>query len=85
MVWLYEQGDYDAFRQLLLYAPWRSCYVEGDADATTENWTNLLMHCAEQCIPHYEATIRPKDKPFMTSEIRRLMRRRNALHRKSKA
>ena len=84
MVWQYNQGDYEAFNQLLLHAPWRSCYVEGNADATTERWIAMFMRCAEQCIPHYETTIRPRDKPFMTSDIRRLMHRRDHLHKCAK-
>jgi hypothetical protein len=84
MVWLYNQGDYETFNQLLLNAPWWSCYVEGDVDTTTEKWMALFLQCADMCIPHYEATIRPRDKPFMTSEIRRLMRHRDSLHKRAK-
>lgn len=39
----------------------------------------FLLNC-EECIPHYEVTIRPKDKPYITTEIRRLIRQRDRLH-----
>jgi len=78
-VWDFKRGDYDKFRQLLLNAPWHSCYSDRNVDETVHNWTSLFTHCAEQCVPHYEATIRPGDKPFMSTQIRKLMRKRDSL------
>ena len=80
-VWDYKKGDYEKFRQLLLHAPWHSCFVDGNVDESTLNWSNLFIQCAEQCIPHYEATIRPRDKPFMNSEIRKLIKKRDSLRK----
>ena len=73
MVWNFSRGDFDGFRKALLHVPWGSCFSADDADESAEKWSELLLTCAEQYIPHYEATIRPNDKPFTTSEIRRLM------------
>ena len=84
MVWNFSRGDFDGFRNALLHAPWQSCYSTESADESAKRWSELLLACAEQFIPHYEATIRPNDKPFMTSEIRRLMRHRDRLHRLTK-
>lgn len=77
LVWDYKRGDYTKLCQLILHAPWQSCYVPNDVDTTATKWCALLVECIEACIPHYEATIRPKDKPFMNSEIRGLMRQRD--------
>ena len=40
------------------------------------------MKIAESCIPHNIVTIRPNDKPWMTSEIRRLIRKRQKLFKR---
>lgn len=36
LVWNFARGNFDSFRQLLLNAPWQSCYVQNDIDATAE-------------------------------------------------
>ncbi len=38
----------------------------------------------ELSIPHYEATIRPRDKEFMCSSLRLKMRQRDRLHKEYK-
>ena len=83
-VWDYKRGDYDKFRQTLLNAPWNDCYSTNNVDATVRNWMELFIECAESCIPHYKATIRPGDKAFMNSDIRKAMRIRDKLHREYK-
>ena len=42
---------------------------------------SVFLNCAEQCVPHYEATIRPRDKHFMNSNIRTLMRKKDRLYK----
>ncbi len=83
-VWDFKRGDYDKFRQLLLGANWKDCYVINNVNNTALNWLDLFISCAEQCIPHYEATIRPRDKSFMNSHIRTLMRKRDRFRQKYK-
>lgn len=83
-VWNYKRGDYDRFRQMLLNANWNQCYRHTDIDKITSEWTKLFLSIAESCIPHYEVTIRPRDKTFMNSTIRRLMRERDRFHRLAK-
>ena len=83
-VWNFKNGDYDKFRNLILNAPWLSCYDNNNVDNTVQNFMNMLLMCAEACIPHYEATIRPGDKRFMNSDIRRAMRHRDRLKKACK-
>ncbi len=73
MVWDYKRGDYDAFMQLLLHAPWYSCYNSNNINVVVGNFMNMFTSIADTCIPHYEATIRPNDKNFMNSDIRHKM------------
>ncbi len=70
MVWDYKRGDYDAFRQLLLHAPWHLCYNSNNINVVVDNFMNMSTSIADTCIPHYEATIHPNDKNFMNSDIR---------------
>ena len=75
-VWNYDQGDMLQFQQSILQAPWLSCYNEENFDKILESWASLFIKVAETSIPHYEATIRPQDKEFMNSYIRKLMTKR---------
>ena len=84
MLWNYKGGSYDIFRHSLLNASWPSCYVKDDVDTTVQNWIDLFLNCAEQCVEHYEATIRPRDKHFMNSKLRTLLRKRDRLCKKLK-
>ncbi len=77
MVWDYKIGDYNAFRQLLLHAPWYSCYNSNTIDVVVENFMNMFTSIADTCIPNYEATIRPNDTNVMNSEIRHKMNLRD--------
>ena len=77
MVWDYKRGDYEAFRQLILHAPWYLCYHSNDINVVVENFMNMFTSIADTCIPHYEATIWPNDKDFMNSDIRHKMNARD--------
>ena len=78
-VWNFKNADYDRLRNLILHAPWQTCYVNCNVEETVSNWMGMLLSIAESCIPHYQATIRPNDKEFMNSDIRKLMKQRDKL------
>ena len=59
---------------------WNTIFTTDDINEMTNNFMNLLTYNAKLFFPCYETTIRPRDKPWFNSEIRRLMRSRNRLH-----
>ncbi len=78
-VWNFKNANFEQFRNNLLNAPWHQCFVRHNVNATVSNWMDMFMQVCELSIPHYETTIRPRDKSFMNSNIRRLMRKRDYL------
>ena len=48
-----------------------------DVNDACERFTNKLLEMMKQFIPSKEVTIRPNDKPWYDSEIRRLSRHRD--------
>ena len=42
-------------------------------------WSYMFIEIAEACVPHQNVTIRPKDKPWMNSEIRKCINNRRKL------
>ena len=54
-------------------------YLQPSVNESALVWSDMFIKIAESCIPHNIVTIRPNDKPWMTSEIRRLIRKRQKL------
>lgn len=84
-IWLYNHGNFDRLNNLLFLTDWESLFsAYPDVDELTVNFTHLLLQYVDLCVPNKTVTIRPRDKPGMTGEIRRLFRVAKRLHRKSK-
>ena len=77
-VWHYNHGDYDAFRKELELMPWQ-IMENFDIDEWAELWTNEFLKIAQNNILQRQVKIHPKDKYFMTTEIKKLWRKRNHL------
>ena len=84
-IWIYEQGNYDAFRNSLKTMNWD--LITSDDHSIHESvtlFTNKLTNTAQEHIPHKQCTIRTNDKPWMTNTIRRHIRKRRRIHKKAK-
>lgn len=82
-IWLYEKGNYDELRQSVNDYDWK-CTYNDNINSYANNFTTKLMELAEKCIPTKTVTVRPLDLPWINSNIRRLMRKRNRLFKKYK-
>ena len=84
-IWIYEQDNYDAFRNSLKTVNWD--LITSDDHSIHESvtlFTNKLTNTAQEHIPHKQCTIRTNDKPWMTNTIRRHIRKRRKIHKKAK-
>ena len=59
---------------------WRQI-LETDIDTATTNFTSALLSAARQAIPTKTIRIRQNDKPWVTSELKRHIRKRDRLFR----
>lgn len=50
----------------------------------TKNFVSKLLNLAETCIPNKVVTIRPTDPPWITSAIKKHIRKRKRAYRKAK-
>ena len=78
-IWLYGHGNYDDLRQKISEFNWDSVYND---DEYEKHFTDTLISIAEQCIPTKNVTIRPRDLPWINTNVRKLMRKRNRLYKK---
>ena len=82
-IWMYEQGNYDLFRQKVYDFDWKSIR-DNDVNLYARTFTDNLLNIAEECIPTKNVTIRPCDLPWLNNNIRKLMRQRNRLYKRYK-
>jgi hypothetical protein len=74
LIWDYNKGDIEGFKHYLQSFDWNFCFTSGNPDTIARAWTDAFINCARQYIPNKMVTIRPKDKPWYTNELRRLKR-----------
>ena len=84
-IWLYDQGNYHDYRAKLKAVEWDNII---NMENTLENIANSLsehiLKAASETIPNRVITVRQNDLPWITSEIRKLMRKRDRSRRKAK-
>jgi len=70
--------DYEELNSKILEVDWNSVISENipDVNASAEAFMSTLTDVIKMVIPSKVVTIRPRDKPWMTCEIRRLLRRK---------
>ena len=84
LIWLYDNGDFNAFRQALKSVDWDECFSCDNLDETCEMWTTKVLNTARAFIPNKVVLVRPKDKPWYSNELRLLKRKVKRIYDKAK-
>lgn len=80
----YNRANLDEFNRLIEAFSWEEMFAESEnVDEACTKFTNKFLSMARTCIPSKLVTIRPNDKPWMTSELRKNIRIRDRLHKKN--
>ena len=82
-VWDYQTTDFNSLNTVLSNASFDSAYDIFDDVEDIVCYTNelILTTCAE-FVPNKIVTVRPKDKPWMSNEVRRAIRKRDRCFKK---
>ena len=83
-IWLYSKADFSKFRNELSLADWESCFETDDPSISATKWTELFLNIAHRVLPYKNVLIRPHDKKFFNSELRRLRRKKLKKHHEAK-
>jgi len=83
-VYLYSRGDYESYRQQLSAVDWDALFVDDDIDNIVSNITREVIQSADANIPNRIITVRKDNPPWLTSNIKKCIRRKNRLHRRAK-
>ena len=62
---------------------WDSLLVSDDIDVSTNNITRALIDAANTHIPNRIITVRKDNPPWLTSSIKRVIRRTNRFHKRT--
>ena len=81
-VWLYNQADFNSLNTTIRNFDW-SCLLHGSVHEASYLFNDIFLEMVKTCILSKKVTVRPDDKPWYNSEIRRTSRKRDRL--KSKA
>ena len=85
LIWLYDDGDYDRFREMLNSQDWDTIIQSNHSiNDLAQEFTKILSESAKQTIPNKNVTIRKNDPPWMRNNVRKLIRKRKRAHRKAK-
>ena len=80
-VWLYKKANFALLKENISNYNW-DCLREGTLDEACDKFNNVFLNFARSCIPSKNVLIRPDDKPWYDSEIRKMSRKRDRLRRK---
>ena len=81
-VWLYKQADYIKLNEEISQFQWEPFLGECDnVDSMAERFTNKYLEMIARHIPSKTIRVRPNDKPWYNSEIRKEIRTRDRLHK----
>ena len=81
-VWLYNQADYNSLNAKINEFDW-SCLSHGSVNKASCLFNDIFIEMVKSCIPSKRVTVRPDDKPWYNSEIRRTTRKRDRLKTKA--
>ena len=80
LIWDLNNVDESGLLNALSSIHWDDVFVdEDDVDNLYNRWFDCFRKILETYVPNRTVVIRPRDKPWMNSDIRRAIRRRNRL------
>ena len=82
-IWDYAKENYNPLRNNALLEDWNSLY-DPDIDIYSDKINNAILSIANEAIPNRSITINHSDPPWITSCIKRHIRKRKRAYRKVK-
>ena len=82
-IWRYEQGNYDLLKEMASSTDWKALH-NLDINVYAKRLIDKILEISKDCIPNKIVTIRPSDPPWMTSSIKRYIRKRKRAYRRAK-
>ena len=81
-IWKYLDGNYDGLIHTLSSAPWETMDIFDEIDEAADYFKSLFLQTCKDFIPTKKITIRPKDEPWVTNNVRRNFRKRHRAYKR---
>ena len=81
----YDQADYNSIIHEMEGKNWSILFENKTVNQNYSNFLSILNEACDKHIPTKTVVIRPDDKPFMNSSIRKAIRKRNRIHYRAKS
>ena len=81
-VWLYSLGDFEKACSMIQATDWDTI-LSNDVDDAAKQWCDSFLAIMEECTPRYQLQ-KKHNLLWLTINIKKLIRKRNALFRKAK-
>ena len=81
-IFLYDKGDFDSYRQQLTDVDWETLFGHNDVDTIVDIITNTILNIADNTIPNRFITVHKDSRPWITTSIKKFIRRKNRIHKK---
>ena len=82
-VWIFDKGDYQQLRNKALNINWNNL-IHKNIDIYVKNITDSILSISKECIPFREVTIRADEPPWLTTHIKKIIRKRKRAYKKAK-
>ena len=84
-IWSYKHADFEGLMEDLANTPWRVGFdLFEDINDIADFWHKSFMDACKLKIPNKQIRVKPKDKPWMTGEVKMYIRKRNRLFKRFK-
>ena len=82
-IWKYDEADIPGLNIAIGDFPFDDVLGEcEDINHAAELWTHIVLQIAKEYIPHHTIKISPHDKPWITKDIKTVIRTRDRLYRR---
>ena len=81
---MFDRGDFESYREELSLVDSDSLLVSDDIDVSINNITRALIDAVNSHIPNRGITVRKDYPPWLTSRMKRVLRRKNRLRKRAK-
>ena len=81
-IWDYNNGDYNLLREKASQMDWESL-KDDNIDNYVENLKNAIISITTECVPNRSIKVKPSDPPWLTSALKRHIRKRKRAYKKA--
>lgn len=82
-IWIYNNGYYAILREKNTLVDWDTL-KDDNVDQYAENFQTTIFSLSKECIPFKKIKIRPSDPPWLTSILKRKIRKLKRAYKKAK-